>query len=92
MAARSDGETATLTAARHVQPDIHGNRSPLAEPWRHAGIDGITLDTGLEDLALDYLATLQALAYGTRHILEAMRDTGVVIREIVPSGGLARNR
>ncbi|ATI42019.1 ribulokinase [Pacificitalea manganoxidans] len=92
MAARSDGETATLTAARHVQPDIHGNRSPLAEPWRHAGIDGITLDTGVEDLALDYLATLQALAYGTRHILEAMRDTGVVIREIVPSGGLARNR
>lgn len=84
-------ETATLTAARHVQPDAHGNRSPLAEPWRKGGIDGLTLDGGREDLALDYLATLQALAYGTRHILEAMRDSGVRIDSIVVSGGLAKN-
>lgn len=84
-------ETATLTQNRHVQPDFHGNRSPRAEPWRKGGSAGLTLDSGMDDLALDYLATLQALAYGTRHILQAMRDQGVVIDTLVVSGGLARN-
>ena len=84
-------ETANLTRSRHVQPDAHGNRSPLAAPWRKGGIDGITLDTGQNDLALDYLATLQALAYGTRHILDEMRAAGAGIDSIVVSGGLAKN-
>lgn len=84
-------DTATLTRSRHVQPDAHGNRSPLAAPWRKGGIDGITLDTGRDDLALDYLATLQALAYGTRHVLEEMRAAGAAIDSIVVSGGLAKN-
>jgi FGGY-family pentulose kinase len=89
--AAQGGETAFLTRNRHVQPDFHGNRSPLAEPWRHGAIDGLSLETGLDDLALDYLATLQALAYGTRHIIEEMRATGMAIDTIVVSGGLARN-
>lgn len=84
-------ETATLTQNRHVQPDFHGNRSPRAEPWRKGGSAGLTLDNGMDDLALDYLATLQALAYGTRHILQVMRDQGVAIDTLVVSGGLARN-
>jgi FGGY-family pentulose kinase len=84
-------ETATLTHQRHVLPDFHGNRSPLAEPWRQGAISGLTLDTGLDDLALDYLATIQALAYGTRHILESMRAQGAHIDTMVMSGGLARN-
>jgi FGGY-family pentulose kinase len=86
------GETAFLSSDRHIQPDFHGNRSPMAEPWRHGAISGLTLDHGADDLALDYLATVQALAYGTRHILEAMRDKGVVVDTLVVSGGLARNR
>jgi len=84
-------ETATLTATRHVQPDFHGNRSPLAEPWRKGAVLGLDLATGLDDLALDYLATVQALAYGTRQIIEAMRATGVQIDTLVMSGGLAQN-
>ncbi|QOL82337.1 FGGY-family carbohydrate kinase [Pseudooceanicola spongiae] len=84
-------ETATLTADRHVLPDFHGNRSPLAEPWRKGAISGLTLASGTDDLALDYLATVQALAYGTRHILEAMRAEGAQIDTLVMSGGLARN-
>ncbi|QPM92354.1 FGGY-family carbohydrate kinase [Pseudooceanicola algae] len=85
------GETATLTADRHVLPDFHGNRSPLAEPWRKGAISGLTLAGDADDLALDYLATVQALAYGTRHILEAMRAKGAQIDTLVVSGGLARN-
>lgn len=86
------GETAFLTRHRHVQPDFHGNRSPLAEPWRRGAISGLTLEAGVDDLALDYLATQQALAYGTRHIIEALRAKGVGIDTLVLSGGLARNR
>jgi FGGY-family pentulose kinase len=85
-------ETATLTADRHVQPDFHGNRSPLAEAWRKGAVSGLTLDHGLDDLALDYLATVQALAYGTRHIVDGMKTAGIAIDTLVVSGGLARNR
>lgn len=85
-------ETALLGRQRHVQPDFHGNRSPLAEPWRKGAISGLTLEGGLDDLALDYLATQQALAYGTRHIIAALADKGVGIDTLVVSGGLARNR
>ncbi len=87
-----DGETATLTKSRHVQPDFHGNRSPLADPLRKGGITGLSLDRGLDDLALDYLATLQALAYGTRHIIAEMRANGVTVDTLVVSGGLAQNK
>lgn len=84
-------ETATLTATRHVQPDFHGNRSPLAEPWRRGALVGLGLGTGLDDLARDYLATVQALAYGTAQIIAAMRAQGVAIDTLVMSGGLAQN-
>lgn len=90
LAARSD-DPATLTSARHVQPDFHGNRSPLAEPWRLGAISGLSLETGEDDLLLDYLAALQAICYGTRHIIEAMTASGAEIREMVLSGGLAAN-
>lgn len=84
-------ETATLTTHRHVQPDFHGNRSPLAEPWRRGAISGLSLACGPDDLALDYLATVQALAYGTRHVIEEMRAAGARFDTLVMSGGLARN-
>lgn len=85
-------ETAMLTAERHVQPDFHGNRSPLAQPWRRGAITGLTLAHNIDDLALDYLATIQALAYGTRHILEELEHAGIKIDTLVVSGGLARNK
>lgn len=89
--AKMGPDTHLLSTQRHVQPDFHGNRSPLAEPWRRGGLDGLTLDGGIKDLALDYLATVQALAYGTRQILEAMRAKGANFDTLVVSGGLAKN-
>ncbi|MBW6506554.1 MAG: FGGY-family carbohydrate kinase [Rhodobacteraceae bacterium] len=84
-------ETATLTRGRHLQPDFHGNRSPLADPTRHGAISGLSLAHDADDLALDYLATVQALAYGTRHIITEMRAAGALVDVIVVSGGLAKN-
>lgn len=85
------GETATLTANRHIQPDFHGNRSPIADPTRKGAMVGLDMDASADDLALDYLAAIQALAYGTRHIIEALRKDGVAVETLVVSGGLARN-
>ena len=85
-------DTAYATAERHVQPDFHGNRAPLADPLRKGAISGLSLEVGTADLARDYLATIQALAYGTRHVLEEMRSRGVPVTTMVVSGGLAKNR
>lgn len=80
-----------LTTRRHILPDVLGNRSPLADPTRQGAISGLGTRTDIEDLALDYLAGLQALALGTRHILEAMQENGVYADEIVVSGSLKSN-
>lgn len=83
--------THTLTRHVHVQPDFHGNRAPLADPSRKGAISGLSKECDALDLALQYLATIQALAYGTRQIISAMNDKGAAIDTIVVSGGLARN-
>ncbi|MEM7047340.1 MAG: FGGY-family carbohydrate kinase [Pseudomonadota bacterium] len=84
-------KVALLTKDRHIQPDFHGNRAPLADPARRGAISGLGLHVGVEDLALDYLAAIQALGYGTRHILTEMKDRGLPITTLVMSGGLADN-
>jgi len=82
---------AALTEDLHIQPDFHGNRSPRANPHLKGVISGLTLSSGREDLALQYLAAVQAVAYGTRHILEEMNKKGYNIREIFICGGGTKN-
>lgn len=82
---------AYLTKDVHVYPDFHGNRSPLADPNIKGQIIGLSLDSSLQDLAIKYLATLQALAYQTRHIIEEMNSQGINIKIISLIGGLIQN-
>ncbi|XP_019856463.1 PREDICTED: FGGY carbohydrate kinase domain-containing protein-like [Amphimedon queenslandica] len=60
-----------LTAHYHVLPDHHGNRSPLADPTLRGMVSGLSLGQSVDDLSIAYLATMQALAYNTKHIIEA---------------------
>lgn len=53
---------AYLTKNLHILPDFHGNRSPIANHNLKGMVCGLTLTSGLHDLALQYLATLQGLA------------------------------
>ncbi|XP_065558364.1 FGGY carbohydrate kinase domain-containing protein-like isoform X1 [Artemia franciscana] len=76
----------------HVYPDFHGNRSPLADPDMKGMIIGLTLAKDELDLAKLYLATLQGLAYGTRHIIESLISGGYNITEIVMCGGLVKSK
>jgi ribulose kinase len=75
----------------HVLADHHGNRSPRADPSARGCVVGLTLETGEDALARLYLATLQALAYGTRHIVERMNEAGHHIGHIVMCGGATKN-
>lgn len=80
-----------LTKDLHFYPDLHGNRSPLADPTMRGSIVGLSLDSSLSDLALKFNVALEAIALQTRHILDEMRRHGHEIQGIYMSGGQAKN-
>ncbi len=82
---------AALTGDLHVQPDFHGNRSPRADPSLRGSMVGLTLSASLDDLARHYLATVQAVAYGTRHIIETLNASGFTIDTLLVCGGGTKN-
>jgi len=75
----------------HVLADHHGNRSPRADPLSRGSMAGVTLERGPDALARRYLATVQALAYGTRHIIETLNAAGHRIEKVMICGGGAKN-
>lgn len=60
-------------------------RSPNADPNAKGMVSGLNLDTSERQLALQYLATVQGLAYGTRHIIEHCNEHGHKVRMILVS-------
>nr|DAD27659.1 TPA_asm: hypothetical protein HUJ06_029127 [Nelumbo nucifera] len=82
---------AALTKDIHVLPDFHGKRSPIADPKAKGMISGLTLDTSEKQLALLYLATVQGIAYGTRHIVEHCNSYGHKIDILLACGGPSTN-
>jgi len=75
----------------HVLPYHHGNRSPRADAHARGVVVGLTLNQSLDEVAKHYYATMQAIAYGTRHIIEAMDEKGYEISDIYMCGGHIRN-
>jgi FGGY-family pentulose kinase len=82
---------AQVTKELHVLPYFHGNRSPRADATLRGVISGLKLSDTVDDLALLYLATIQAVAHGTRHIIEAMNEAGYRIETIFACGGGTKN-
>ncbi|CAH0554551.1 unnamed protein product [Brassicogethes aeneus] len=89
---KNKNSVALLTEDLHVYPDFHGNRSPYADPSLKGAVIGLTLSDDEESLALLYLATVQALSYGTRLILETLVKSGYKeIKSTLICGGLSKN-
>ncbi|XWS52179.1 hypothetical protein CRYUN_Cryun11dG0044700 [Craigia yunnanensis] len=82
---------AALTEDLHVLPDFHGNRSPIADPKAKGVVFGFILDTNEKQLTRLYLATMQAIAYGTRYIVEHCNANGHKIDTVLACGGLSKN-
>lgn len=82
---------AELTSDLHVFPDFHGNRSPRADPSLRGMVSGLKLTDSVDSLALLYLATIQGIAHGTRHILEALAAEGYRIDTLLACGGDTKN-
>jgi FGGY-family pentulose kinase len=80
-----------LTKEINMLPYFLGNRSPNADPTARGIISGLTLDDSLETVAKLYYATIQAIAYGTRHIIEEMTKHGYKIKRIHACGGGTKN-
>jgi len=79
-----------LTKDFHVYPDFHGNRSPLGDSKLKGSISGLAMHDSIYIL---YLATVQSLAYQTRHIIESMYTAGRSRFEtILICGGLSKNK
>ncbi|OTA17622.1 glycerol kinase [Xenorhabdus vietnamensis] len=80
------------TAQLHILADHHGNRSPRANPCAKGMVSGLTLEKGREALARYYLATLQSIVYGTRHIIDTLITAGHQIDRLVMCGGATKNQ
>ncbi|KAI8123419.1 FGGY carbohydrate kinase domain-containing protein [Lucilia cuprina] len=81
-----------MTKDLHVWPDFHGNRSPIANPNLKGMISGLNMNVDEESLAVLYLAFVQALAYGTRHIIDnLLKHQRVPFNILLFCGGLAKN-
>jgi FGGY-family pentulose kinase len=76
----------------HVYPDFHGNRSPLADSTMKGSICGLSLDASLNNLALLYLASVQALVYQTRQTITIMQEKSMEFKILTVIGGLSNNR
>lgn len=68
---------------------FNGNRSVLVDHHLSGLVVGLTLATRAEDV---YRALIEATAFGTRRIVEAFTDAGIVLDELVVAGGLLKNR
>lgn len=93
-AAASHSSIAFLARDIHVLPHWAGSRSPEADPELTGAIVGLTFDASLDALARLYLATVQALALGTKRIVDALEAGGHgPILLLFVSGGLGvKNR
>lgn len=89
--AKSEPFPAALGRELHVLPDHHGNRSPRADPTLRGMVSGLKLDDSIDALALLYLATIQGIAHGTRHVIDAMNANGHRIKTLFASGGDTKN-
>mgnify|MGYP005735554759 FL=1 len=71
-----------------IIPSFTGLGAPYWKPDLKAAIHGLSLETSREDIVL---ASLEAIAFQTRDLLEALKNDGAEIKSIKIDGGMADN-
>lgn len=92
---RKAENASTITyLARHLffYGDKHGNRSPIADANMRGAIVGLSMDSSIDDLALQYFIAMEFIAQQTRHIIEALNNSGHSVSSIFMSGGQCKNK
>jgi len=89
---------ALVRAAGEVEPGAHGllaldtfmgNRTPYRDPRLRGAVVGLTLGTTRAEL---YRAAVEAVACGTRGVVDSFERAGVTCGRLVLSGGIEKNR
>ena len=88
---RLEQENPFFTGDFHLLGYHHGNRSPRANPHLKGMVCGLSLNKDLAELAKVYMAAIQSVSYGTRHIIETMNQAGHQITRIHMCGGGTKN-
>lgn len=71
-----------------VMDDFMGNRTPYRDASMRGGILGLSLSTSPEDI---YLATVEGVAFGTKHVLNSFSSVGIDTGNLYFSGGIKHN-
>ena len=81
----------TPTKDIHILDYHLGNRSPRSDASLKGMVSGLSFDEDLESLATLYLATIQSICYGTKHIVDTCKENGHSIKKISVCGGATKN-
>jgi ribulose kinase len=89
--------SALVAGAAAVEPGAHGlrvldtfmgNRTPYRDARLRGAVVGLTLGTTREEL---YRAAVEAVACGTRGVLDSFERAGVACERLIFSGGMEKN-
>ncbi len=89
---------ALVAGASRVEPGAHGllaldtfmgNRTPYRDSRLRGAVVGLTLGTTREEL---YRAAVEAVACGTKGVVDSFERAGVPCGRLVLSGGIEKNR
>ncbi|CAG9856691.1 unnamed protein product [Phyllotreta striolata] len=88
----NENDVCYLTTNIHMSPDFQDNKLSINETSLKGMISGLILEKDVKNLALLYLATIQALAYGTKQIITRMKTHGYQLKTLLIYGDLGRNK
>ena len=80
--------SADIDSKVYLIPAFTGLGAPHWKPDAKGAIFGLTLNSGINEIAL---ATLEAIAFQTKELLEAMESDGAKISSIKIDGGMSNN-
>lgn len=85
---RSIAEKPPTSHGLMVLDDFMGNRTPRRDATLRGGVLGLTLSTTAEEI---YHATIEAVAFGTKEVLDSFDRAGIDVSDLYFSGGIVKN-